>query len=263
MTEGEGLDLIQEVQSHVDKEIIPNATRTARLAVIQQRRRRRIMWGILFGIATIALIVIFEAQVLHASSLQTGKNKAESSATSNGAIVSAQAPVIQNGQAVASSVTKVCQSASGRVILRKIGISCSQASVVATATPSIPSAGLPGANGAQGPQGLQGIPGAPGAQGIPGGPGKPGPSGPTGASGQTITGPAGENGEQGSTGPMGLSGVNGKDGVNGVDGKDGVNGTNAPTIVGVKEDMGTCMITLTLSDNSEISGPITGTLTCP
>jgi len=278
MTDEERLGL-EDLAHHVEEEVIPHATRTAQRVGNERNRRWRWFWiaVVLLAISGVGAAIGF--QIPHNDKIIHDKNVANGGLSSANSTISAQAPIIQGGQALATSIAQQCKTAAGRAAMVKLGISCEQAAIIVTATPAVV-AGPAGPGGPVGPQGPQGIPGAPGAQGLPGTRGAAGPEGPqgsTGPNGQTVTGPAGENGGQGAQGPagdtvtgpagpqgeQGPAGQNGVDGTNGTDGKDGADGASAPTITGVSEDQAACTITLTLSDGSTVSGPIHGTLMCP
>jgi len=231
------------LKEHVETKVIPEATRTAERIAGERRRKKRIFWGIIIAFILLGLGIAAGSQINYTSHVASGKDKAEASATSNGAIASAQAPVISKANELAVPIAQACADPSKKTQLQKLGISCAQASAVATATPSV----LPGVEGPAGQTGAQGSKGETG----PAGPGLSDTQAQNAVNSfcsvhgcapkltpnevaQALSLYCNANGQcRGPVGPTGSSGVNGTNGTNGqnatgVQGEPGVNGSDAP-----------------------------------
>lgn len=190
----QGLDLLQE---YAQTQAVPKATRVGQQAALRRRNHRRALIGGFLIALAIALAIFIYSQVDHGNQLIADKRTAQGAAATNGAIAS-------DGVDVAGQITEACKTPAGRAKVAALGISCEQASQLATAAP-VPVAGPAG---------------SPGAQGVPGPPGPPGPSGPQG-----IPGAPGAAGVNGSSGPPGAAGSNGMDGASGSPGAAGAEGS--------------------------------------
>jgi len=192
---------------------------------------RDVNWRNVTGVATAVLIVLFivvaEWQISH---LSQGKANAENGKQAAQATVNAQAPLVVKGKDLAQGLNDLCVSDPD---FRKEHPSfCSQASQLATATPSASPVvtGPPNITGLEGPRGPKGD------KGDPGEPGMRGPQGLKGEPGKSITGPAGPAGENGANGVNGSDGAIGPTGPEGPTGPSGPEGSPGP--VGPKGDTG-------------------------
>src|SRR5882762_2125631 len=207
-----GLDLLQE---YAQTQAVPKATRVGQQAALRRRNRRRATIGGFLIALAIALAIFIYSQVDHGNQLIAGKRTAQGAAATNGALAS-------QGVDVAGQINEACKTPAGRAKVAALGISCEQASQLATAAP-IPVAGPAGSPGAQGVPGPQGPPGPSGPQGIPGAPGAAGVNG----SGGTA-GPPGANGVDGASGEPGAAGAEGSPGAPGTPGAPGEPGPQGP-----------------------------------
>jgi len=177
-------------------------------------RRQRVSAVVLFVVFMAAAAVAPFALV---AALHAGGTAADAKRDSR-----VNAAVAAKGQDFASTAAKACQTTAGRAQLQRLGISCAQASQVATTPPT----------GAAGPQGIPGVPGVQGpvgsvgAQGAKGDPGSVGPRGVNGSPG--ANGQSGANGQAGSDGPPGPEGSTGPAGSQGDAGPPGVKGDTGP-----------------------------------
>jgi hypothetical protein len=204
-------------------QVIPHATRVGQQAALRSRRRRR--WAYAgFGVALLLSVLIWLiAQEQHNSNLIKSKHTAEAAASGNGALAT-------KGVDLAGQINTACRTGAGRAQMASLGISCQQASQLATAAP-VEVTGPAGAPGVQGPSGPPGPTGPAGPAGAQGSPGHPGANGEPGASGQPGTGVNGANGNdgaQGSPGPAGPQGSAGPAGPAGAQGPAGEQGPQGP-----------------------------------
>lgn len=207
------------LRQFAETQAVPKATRAGEAAARRALRRRRLIsTGIAVALLLAALVYLW-VQDHQTRKLVHQKDTAQSVGNSN-------AVKAADGQTFAKSVADACQTVAGRRMLQQVGVSCAQASQVATAAPTL----VPGPAGLQGIPGLIGEPGRTGDKGDPGQPGARGPQGVKGDPGQNgvgLIGPVGPAGPQGEPGKDGIS-VTGSPGPKGDPGNPGERGAVGP-----------------------------------